>query len=157
MRAFPLLLLLLVTSVSCANDSGAARQAPEHLRYCGELDGVEPVEPVIVGEDAVGCPVFAPVPCTKSIGEYEQVCGLDCGPYTGTSPEGDSWLVGCARKPGFVGCGGPDLSLDLCGIDPFEGRELWFHITECQWPFAYFWDCWESCDGSRTPTGEACL
>jgi hypothetical protein len=108
-----------------------------------------------VGEDYLGCPVFAPVPCTKPVAEYDSLCGTDCTPAIAAKQDGDAWLVGCETRPG-VGCAG-DYQERFCGIDPFEGETYWWSVNECDPFFIYFFDCWESCNGGGEPSRLACL
>jgi hypothetical protein len=157
MRVLLLFLASMLAVVGCNDARNEQREpeAPALLRKCGELDGVEPVAPLLLGKDRVGCPVFAPVPCTKPLAEYELVCGSDCGPRTATSVDGDAWFVGCTWQGPPDGCSGPDYELVWCSIDPFEGEEFWLTFRECQDPFVYYWDCWTTCDGE--PLGDDCL
>lgn len=95
--AFTCLLLLC----GCG-DTGAEPEAPKQVRLCGDLVGVEPVEPTVIGEDEYGCPVFQPVPCTRPRHEQEWACGPDCRTATAFDSEGDEWVMGCAG--GVVPC-----------------------------------------------------
>jgi len=154
MRALLLAFACLALLTLGCNDSGP-QGFPPKVRACGELEGVEPVEPMVVGEDYLGCPVFAPVPCTKEVVEYDSLCGDVCSPAVAAKQDGDAWLVGCETRPG-VGCVG-DYQEDFCGIDPFEGETYWWSVNECDPFFIYFFDCWESCDGGDEPSRLACL
>jgi hypothetical protein len=156
MRALAFLLAGSVALGACGGDAGST-QPPKQLRACGHLEGVESVEPVVVGADFLGCPVFAPVPCTKEVAEYDSLCGSDCSPAIGTKADGDAWLLGCETRGPAAGCGGPDFHETYCGIDPFEGVPYWWGLNECDPFFIYFLDCWEPCDESRSPTRNACL
>ena len=133
-------------------DTGAEPEAPKQVRLCGDLDGVEPVEPTVIGEDEYGCPVFQPVPCTRPRHEQEWACGPDCRTATAFGSDGDEWVMGCAggSRPLPVGC--IDLEPDppprsLCVVDPFEGDEWWFG-TNCAVANVFFvyQSCWAPCD-----------
>ncbi len=122
-----------------------ADQAPKQLRSCGELEGVAPVEPVVVAEDEWGCPVFEPVPCTEPLTAYEPVCGPECAPTTGVDANGDAWVIGCdisSDRP----CA--DVYFDpptQCFRDPFVRRELWYTSHGCHVFFGAL-SCWSTCD-----------
>jgi hypothetical protein len=113
MRA--LFLLELGVFLSGCGESPSATQRPEVVRQCGELEGVEPVDPVIVGEYPIflgeggmdSCPIITPVPCTKPVAEYVDLCGAECTPKTAAGADGDAWLVGCAWTMRGTPCGGP--------------------------------------------------
>jgi hypothetical protein len=153
MRALPLLLVLLVALSGCG-DSTTAPERPETVRKCGELEGVQPVEPSIIGQFPIpsgpdevgGCPIIQPVPCTKPIAEYVSLCG-ECAPQVAAGSEGDAWLVGCAWRSGF--CGGLDYSEDFCVVDPQDGQTYWIHVTECSPAFLPMAACWSPCEGER--------
>jgi hypothetical protein len=149
-----LVIAFLIPVAGCGD--GGTQGPPKRVRSCGELEGVTPVEPVVAGQDALGCPVFAPVPCTKEAAEYDSVCGPDCSPAISTGANGDTWLLGCETRGPATGCVG-DFHETYCGIDPFEGEVYWWGMNECDPFFIYFLDCWESCDGDREPTQVACL
>lgn len=143
--AFASLLLLC----SCG-DTATETETPLQLRYCGELDGVEPVEPTVTSEDEYGCPVFEPVPCTRPRQEQEWACGSDCRTATAFDSNGDEWVMGCAggSRPLPAGC--IDLEPDLpplCVVDPFAGEQWWFR-TNCAAANILFvsQSCWAPCD-----------
>lgn len=134
MRALPLVAFL--AAVYGCGDSDSGLRVPETVRKCGELEGVEPDEPAILGEDRLGCPFFAPVPCARPTEAYALMCGADCWPYTGVAEDGDEWLLGCrSRVP--VGC----LDLEsapappVCVLEPYYGRPLWLYPSNnCEVP-----------------------
>ena len=156
MRALPLPLVVVLVASGCG-DSTPAQQPPTDVRKCGELEGVEPVEPVVVGEfplpafwEEVGsCPIIDPVPCTSPIAEYSSLCGSECTPQVAAGSDGDAWLVGCAWTHRGLPCGGPDYNEDHCVIDPLDGRAYWIHVDECDPVFLPMWLCWSPCDGDR--------
>jgi hypothetical protein len=127
------------------DESTRADQAPKQLRGCGELDGTAPAEPVVVGEDDWGCPIFEPVPCTEPLSAYDSLCGSECGPVTGVGANGDAWLIGCdftSQMP----CA--DFLFDpptQCFRDPFAGNELWYTSPGCHVHFGALF-CWSPCD-----------
>lgn len=149
-----LLVALSATLVACGDNSDPA-QPPEVIRKCGGLEGVDPVEPVVVGQYPIelargemgSCPMLAPVPCTRPIEDYLTVCGERCLPTTAVNPDGDTWLVGCAVNTRGMPCGGPDFHRVECGRDPYNSNAYWFEFRECQHPFVPFWFCWPPCDG----------
>jgi hypothetical protein len=154
----PLAVLVLSWCVLFVGCSDAGTQGPpKRVRSCGELVGVAPVEPVVLGQDYFGCAVFAPVPCTKPVTEYSSLCGSDCGPAIAAKEDGDAWLVGCETRGPTVGCGGPDYREVICGVDPFENEVYWWAVNECDPFFVYYLDCWESCNEDHEPSGLACL
>jgi len=155
MRFLVFVVPCLISLGACGSDAPLER--PTTARDCGELEGVEPVEPVVLGTDSFGCPVFAPVPCMKSTEDYRAICGTDCVPATALKANGDAWLVGCKTRGGAVFCGGPDYHEEICGIDPFKNEVYWWSVTECSAVFIYAAECWNSCDGSHGPTREDCL
>jgi hypothetical protein len=128
------------------------------VRKCGELEGVIPLDPIVLGhypielarDETGSCPMFAPVPCTKPLSEYASVCGAECVPQTAEGSDGDTWLVGCARSTRGMGCSGPDFHLVQCSHDPYEGEAFWFEIFECRPPFVPLWFCWPTCDDGET-------
>ena len=69
-------LLVACSDSTTRNDLPQPPAGP--FRSCGELDGVEPVEPVVVGKGAFDCPIFAPVPCTEPKDGYNSFCGEGC-------------------------------------------------------------------------------
>lgn len=134
------------------SDTDTETEAPKQVRLCGDLDGVEPIEPTIIREDEYGCPVFQPVPCTRPRGEQEWACGPNCRTATAFDSDGDEWVMGCAggSRPLPVGC--IDLEPDpplrsLCVVDPFERNEWRFEIN-CAFANVIFvyQSCWAPCD-----------
>lgn len=156
MRALILLSSVWALLAACGDNSGL-KQPPEVVRKCGELEGVEPVEVVVIGSYPIdlglgetgSCPMFAPVPCTRPIREYSALCGEECVPQTGTHPNGDTWLVGCAWTMRGMGCTGPDFHVVQCGLDPHRGEPYWLSFRECQPAFLPASYCWEGCDGAE--------
>ena len=142
MHPTPSLAIVVVAFVGCG-DSAAAPEAPTLVRKCGELDGVVPVEPVTLGEDGLGCAVFAPVPCVRSKETYASVCGADCWPETAVTEDGDEWLLGC--RSNVAACLAPDAEPTprVCLLDPHDGGRFWGSRNACF--VAAF--CWERCDG----------
>ena len=148
--------------LACGEDASHP-QRPEAVRKCGELDGVEPVAPVIVGEypielgrDETGsCPMFAPVPCTEPLSEYASLCGTECAPQTAEGTDGDTWLVGCAWALRGFPCVGFDFELVTCSRDPYSNDPYWFVFTECKPVFLPFSFCWPTCDDGETPNEPA--
>ena len=103
--------------------------APEQRREWGELDGVQPVEPVVVGEHPLSfglegsCPIIEPVPCTSPLDDYASLCGPDCWPATATHRNGDEWLIGCEHSL-RVPCADLDyMPKPKCYRDPSDGDE----------------------------------
>ena len=163
MRA--LFLLVLGVFLSGCGESPSATQRPEVVRQCGELEGVEPVDPVIVGEYPIflgeggmdSCPIITPVPCTKPVAEYVDLCGAECTPKTAAGADGDAWLVGCAWTMRGTPCGGPDYNEDHCVVDPNTDRTYWIHVNECDSVFLPMWLCWSDCGEERIePPAEWC-
>ncbi|MDH3652898.1 MAG: hypothetical protein OEN21_01390 [Myxococcales bacterium] len=140
--------------VAGCGSSRNSNQAPKQQRGCGELDGVEPVEPVVVGEHPLSlglegsCPIFEPVPCTSSLDDYASLCGPDCWPATGTHSSGDEWLIGCEYS-----LRAPCADLDYvpepkCYQDPFDGDEYWYTYPSCPIILEALF-CWTPCDPER--------
>lgn len=159
-RLLTLLCGLTTLLVACGGDSDTVPRS-EVVRLCGELDGVEPVDPVVVGQYPVeragggtgSCPMFAPIPCTRPFADYIAVCGDGCQPTTAVTPDGDTWLVGCNVDLTGVGCSDPDFESVECARDPYEGNPYWFTFRECLHPFLPYSACWRGCDGA--PLGES--
>ncbi|MDH3728738.1 MAG: hypothetical protein OER77_14500 [Myxococcales bacterium] len=150
-------LLLVFSCVSLltlgCNDSGP-QGAPAKIRACGELDGVEPVERVVIEENppSLGleqdCPSFEPVPCTSPIDAYDALCGPGCRPATATNENGDEWLIGCEHSL-MTPC--PDIDYvpkTECFRDPFNGDEYWYTYPGCSAVLVAIF-CWTSCDPDR--------
>ena len=155
MRALPFALACLLLLASCGDST--AQQAPRRVRSCGELEDVEPIEPVVIGEDVLGCPIFAPVPCTEPRAEYGAICGANCSPATATSADGDEWLLGCAGYPPFAGCG--DLEYEpvtKCYVDPFAGNAFWYTFAGCNSPTFVSVICWSPCNENEEAPPDAC-
>lgn len=156
MRCLFWAVVLLLAAAGCGESE--APGPPELVRKCGELDGVEPVEPVVVGQYPIGlgrdetgsCPMFAPVPCTEPVNEYASLCGTECVPQTAQSSDGDTWLVGCAWAMRGMPCGGLDFELVACGRDPYSNAGYWFEFRECEPAFLPFWYCWPTCNDRDT-------
>jgi hypothetical protein len=151
-----LFLLVLGVFLSGCGESDSAPQRPESVRKCGELDGVEPVEPVVSGaypidwgDEALSCPMFAPVPCTEPLIEYSSLCGSECVPQTAEGADGDTWLVGCAWARRGVPTTGFDFHLVQCSHDPYEGREYWLEFFESSAPFLPLAYCWPTCEDGK--------
>lgn len=148
-------MLTIALLIGCG-DTGSP-SAPKTNRRCGELDGVAQVDPIVVDHDELGCPVFAPVPCSLPIDEYQSVCGPDCRPDTGTKANGDEWLLGCATRKGPIGC----LDIEVppippdCFVDPHVGDRYWYGLAQCEIPI-YSVFCWERCDGSAGYVPDGC-
>ncbi|MDH3656305.1 MAG: hypothetical protein OEN21_18755 [Myxococcales bacterium] len=160
MRLFILSLTLPAILVGCGGDSGSVPQAAV-VRLCGELDGVEPVEPVLLGQYPIelingeigSCPMFAPVPCTETGAYYKAVCGEGCVARSAVSPEGDTWVVGCSRDDRLRGCSEFDFERVECARDPYDGNPYWFTFRECQHTFFPYSFCWQDCAGD--PLGDS--
>lgn len=150
-----LFLLALPIAAAGCGESGAPN-APELVRKCGELDGVEPVDPVVVEEDEVGCPVFAPVPCVRSLESYVSVCAPGCWPDTGVAEDGDEWLLGC-RSTVPVAC--LDLESEprprACVLDPDDQSPYGYSSHDCAVAFLRLY-CWQRCDGTGPLNPELC-
>jgi hypothetical protein len=148
---------LVLLALACGDDSPYWTQAPKDRRSCGELDGVDPVPPVVVGEDDFGCPIFAPVPCTEPWESYHSLCGEGCRPRSAFSDEGDAWLIGCSAFIDVAACNDlepPDQP--LCVLDPFEGKPYWYFFSgSCSYVFIPL-QCWDACDpdDETMPYGE---
>ena len=147
-------LLALVAFLAGCGASSSTPQRPEIVRQCGELEGVEPVDPVIVGSYPVptasggtaDCPMFAPVPCTSPKAEYVPLCGEECFPQTAEGADGDTWVVGCAWRMRGIPTSGADWHHVQCSYDPYDGGEYWFEFFESSPVFAPVWQCWVTCD-----------
>lgn len=125
MRVLPLALTCVLLFLGCGDAQSAG--PPASIRSCGDLDHLSPYEPVTMGEDELGCPVFEPVPCTKPIEEYESVCGSGCLIATAAATNGDTWVVGCvAVEPVPFGQSCADSpSPPSCFVVPNSGQALW--------------------------------
>lgn len=110
---------------------------------CGQLEGVEPVEPEVIGVGKYGCPIVRPVPCTKPQSQYRDVCGPDCWPATvlETNQEATPWFAGC--YPGHA-CPDVDFNTFYCVVDPFVNRTFEFNPDGCQYPQQT--ECSTGCD-----------
>ena len=123
---------------------------PTNVRACGELDGVAPVEPMVVGEHPQlfgldgSCPIFEPVPCTSELDAYDALCGPDCWPATATHRNGDEWLIGCEYNLPTP-CGQLDyVPQPECYRDPFVGEEFWYTYPSCPIVLEAIF-CWTPC------------
>jgi len=154
---FILVGFLLSLAPACGDDSPYWIRAPKDRRSCGELDGVDPVAPVVVGKDDFGCPVFAPVPCTEAWESYGSLCGDGCRPESMVAANGDAWLVGCAAV-----VDGPDGRVEIepppppvCLLDPFEAEKYWLFFGSGCSNDALFSPgaCWATCD----PDDDGCF
>ncbi len=143
--AFASLLLLF----GCGDTASTQEEAPKQIRFCGELDGVEPVEPTVTGEDEYGCPIIQPVPCTRPATEHRWACGPDCRPATAFSSDSDEWVIGCVLRSLLPdGCSDPEPDPPpLCITDPFVGNDWWLSI-DCRAANGFFAldSCWAPCD-----------
>ena len=150
-----LLLVSFSLLVAACGSSSNSNQAPKQRRGCGELDGVEAVEPVVVGEHPLSlglegsCPIFEPVPCTSSLEDYASLCGPDCWPATATHSSGDEWLIGCEYSLPSP-CGLLEYeSKPECYWDPFVGEEFWYTYSWCPGVVEALF-CWTPCDPDQT-------
>lgn len=142
--------LLVVAGCGDGSPSHEAPKAPERLRSCGELEGIDLVEPVVTGVGSYGCPIFDPVPCTQPRDAYEDLCGDDCSFGTATHSNGDEWAVGCAPR---LLCA--DLDSDpfvLCHEDPASGDRLFYDSGGTCFPiYEGLWCSWPPCDEELPP------
>ncbi|MFW2386910.1 MAG: hypothetical protein ACN4G0_01130 [Polyangiales bacterium] len=153
MRAL-LLVLACFSLLTLGCNDGGSEGPPARIRACGELDGVEPVEPVVIEEDppSLGleqvCPTFEPIPCTSQIDAYDALCGPGCRPATATNENGDEWLIGCEQSL-MMPCGDLEyVRQTVCFRDPFNGDEYWYTSPGCPIIFEALL-CWTHCDPDR--------
>jgi len=132
-------------------NDGGSQGPPAKLRACGELEGVEPVEPVVIGEHPLenglegSCPIFEPVPCTSAIDAYDSLCGPDCWPATATKENGDEWLIGCEYSL-MTPCADLEyVSKPECYRDPFNGDQYWYTYPGCPSILEALF-CWTRCN-----------
>jgi hypothetical protein len=148
-----LLILFLFVVAGCGDGSSPSQapRVPEQLRSCGELEGIDLVEPVVTGVGVYGCPIFDPVPCTQPRDAYEGLCGDGCNFGTATHSNGDEWAVGCAPR---LPCGGPDSNpFVLCHEDPASGDRLFYGSGGmCPPLYEGLWCSWPPCD-EELPSG----
>lgn len=125
-----LIIAFLLLAVGC-NDAGPTSMGrPELIRSCGELVGVEPVEPVVLYEDPYGCPTFDPVPCTQPREYYDAVCG-DCWAGSAVNADGDEWVPGCLASCVVFGPDGSEGPFFICNRGPESGEMLWSAFGNC--------------------------
>lgn len=146
----PLALASLLLLSGCGDSPPAQEEAPKRTRRCGELDGVEPVEPTVLGGDEFGCPIIEPVPCTRPRHEHEWACGSDCKTATAFRSDGDEWVLGCVGGSLNLPDGGADPEPDpppLCLLDPIDG-ERWVFNIDCDLGNFLFAArlCWPPCN-----------
>ena len=159
MRSLGLLLASALLTVGCNDGDAAPLGIPEMLRSCGELDGVGPVEPVVLGQDAEGCPIFEPVPCTQPRAYYEALCGEGCGAGVARNADGDEWVPGCwANCAPVAGIDGDEGPFFACHDDPVSGETLWSIVAPCASLYDRMRCTWEPCEQVPTPLGrpESC-
>lgn len=158
-----LILLLGLMLAACGDDTDSTQQPdlvqrPGVVRDCGELDGVDPVDPVVVGQSSIehrgetrSCPMFAPVPCTRPLWDYRAICGEGCLPQTAVTPGGDTWLTGCVLDTPGMPCNLNDTEpAVVCLRDPYVGNPYWFWFYGCGSPFIEL-ACWSVCDAEAPP------
>lgn len=138
-----------VLAIGCGD--GESLSAPKSIRWCGELEGVEPVEARAIGEDEFGCPMFEPVPCTDPEAMYDLLCGPGCAAATAARSDGDSWFIGCWVVPEAVGIQPLELPPlpPYCFVDPYFDEAFWFFRGEGSIGLSIavpFLQCWEPCD-----------
>lgn len=158
-RILPLAFASLLLLSGCGDTAPYWTRPPEGVRVCGKLDGVEPVAPVVVGEDDFGCPIFAPVPCTGSRDSYDPFCGEGCRPAFGSASDGDIWLIGCGALVDFAGCADVEFppTPPVCVLDPFQSEPYWLYSGQgCPSSVFVSLQCWDACDpdDDRRPFGE---
>lgn len=98
---------------------------------CGDPLGIEPIEPVVIGEDRNGCPAVTPVPCTLPLAHYGDLCGLDCYPATiqEANQEATPWFAGCS--PRGMACLDVDFNSFVCLVDSTVGRTFELDLDGC--------------------------
>ena len=155
-------LCLAFVLVSLVNACGSDAAAPVSLgepalqRRCGQLEGVDSIEPLVRGSSSNGCALFDPVPCAEPRDYYDAVCGEGCGVLTAVDEDGDSWALGCVATSGCPI--GPQDSPDgsgfsipsACRRNPASGAMLWFISGWCGASNEPMTCDWQPCNDDRS-------